>query len=137
MLGPVQVLVVGVDGSDAEAAVLASVGGLPADGPVRCLDAFAVSVTESGELTGDDTGPPSLGLFAEEDEDRPDGPADRSTWSLADVVPPGTRAVVLLLEHRWATGLVESMAAAGGALAHESWLDADDRSRLEALLGPS
>jgi hypothetical protein len=42
--------------------------------------------------------------------------------------------VVALLEHRWAIGLRDSLLAAGAALRHETWLDEDDRARLEALV---
>ena len=43
--------------------------------------------------------------------------------------------MVALLEHRWAVGLRDSLLAAGAALRYETWLDADDRDRLETLVG--
>jgi hypothetical protein len=42
--------------------------------------------------------------------------------------------VVALLEHRWAVGLRDSLLAAGAALRYGTWLDADDRDRLESLV---
>jgi hypothetical protein len=42
--------------------------------------------------------------------------------------------VVALLEHRWAVGLRDLLLAAGAALRYETWLDADDRDRLESLV---
>ena len=48
--------------------------------------------------------------------------------------PVGGRAVVALLEHRWAVGLRDSLLAAGASLRYETWLDAADRDRLESLI---
>ena len=135
MLGPVQILVVGVDSLDTAATVLASVAALPADAPVRCLDSFVVEVADDGGVEIDADGSPSIALFAGEAADD-QSPAGEQTWSLADVVAPGTTAVVVVLEHRWAIGLVDSMVAVGAALVHESWLDEQDRADLEALLAP-
>ena len=136
MLGPVQVLVVGLpDGHDG-ATLMAAVGALPADGPVRCVDVFECAVGDDGELTvvGTEAAPVSLPLFAEAVEDVvPVTPAD-GTWDLGQVVPRGSRAIVALLEHRWALGLRDSMQAVGGTIRYESWLDDDDRATLEALL---
>jgi hypothetical protein len=135
MLGPVQVLIVGTEGPDSAPAVLASLAALSHDAPVRLLDAFVVQADDDGGIEVDAEGSPTLALFAGEPADA-DGPDTGQTWSIADVVPAGTSAVVVVLEHRWAIGLVEGMRAAGGALVHESWLDEQDRAELEALLSP-
>ena len=113
--------------------MLASLAALPDDAPVRLLDSFVVQVGDDGGVEVDAAGSPALALFAGEADDG-DGPVDGQTWSIADAVPAGTSAVVVVLEHRWAIGLVEGMRAAGGALVHESWLDEQDRAELEALL---
>jgi Family of unknown function (DUF6325) len=135
MLGPVQVLVVGTDGPEGAPAVLGSLAALPDDAPVRLLDSFVVEVGDDGGVEVDAAGSPTLALFAgEADDGDGDGTADGATWSIADAVPAGTSAVVVVLEHRWAIGLVEGMRAAGGSLVHESWLDEQDRAELEALL---
>jgi hypothetical protein len=138
MLGPVQVLVVGVPDPDRAPDVVAALARLPADGPVRCLDLFEVAVADDGALaiTGPDAAsPPSLPLFAalvDDDTAAPD--AADGMWHLGQVVAPGSRAVVALLEHRWALGLRDTLVAAGAALQHETWLDEDDRATLELLL---
>ena len=46
-----------------------------------------------------------MGLLTAEDVER-----------LAEEIPPGTSAVVILLEHTWATGLAEAVRRAGGTL---------------------
>ena len=136
MLGPVQVLVVGVPDGDRAHDVMASLTALPDDGPVRCLDAFDLAVLADGALsTNGPAAPVSLPLFAELVEEGTDVPSTDGTWHLGQVVAPGERAVVALLEHRWALGLRDSLRAAGGTLRHETWLDEEDRTTLEALLG--
>ena len=133
MLGPVQVLVVGVPDADRARAVLTSLTALPADGPVRALDAFEVTVGEDGDIeAGGDaaSAPPSLPLFAELADAASDATPQEETWDLTAVVPPGTRAVVAVLEHRWAAELREAMVSAGAALRYETWLDDDDRATL-------
>ena len=144
MLGPVQVLVVGVPDSDRAGEVMATLGAVPGDGPVRCLDVFEVAVLDDGALSVDGAAPVSLPLFADLVEeasagriqDGTDVSAADGTWHLGQVVAPGERAVVAVLEHRWALGLRDSLRAAGATLRHETWLDEDDRTTLEALLSP-
>jgi hypothetical protein len=136
MLGPVQVLVVEVAGADGGRGLAAAVAALPADGPVRCLDVFEVTVAEDGQLTitGSDAEPVSLRLFADAVDDLVPVPSAEGTWNLGEVLSPGSRAVVALLEHRWALGLRDAMRSAGGSIQYESWLDDDDRATLEGLL---
>ena len=138
MLGPIQVLVVAVPDDEGALAVVQSLATLLDDGPVRCLDSFEVTADSNGELVvetpGSGSGPWSLRLFAETGEDTANVSSTGETWHLGDVVPPGSRAVIVLLEHRWASGLRDSMLSAGAALRFETWLDDDDRAHLESLL---
>jgi len=136
MLGPVQVLVVALPDGQAGSPLIEAVGALPGDGPVRCVDVFECCVGDDGELTvvGPDAAPVSLPLFAEAVDDVVVTVPAEGTWDLGQVVPRGSRAVVALLEHRWALGLRDSMHAVGGSIRYESWLDDDDRATLEALV---
>jgi hypothetical protein len=137
MLGPVQVLVVDLADPERAGDVVASLAALPPDGPVRCVDVFECSVDDDGELTiaaPDGSQPLSLPLFAEEVEEVVPIPEAQELWHLGEVVPPSGRAVVALLEHRWAVGLRDSLLASGAALRYETWLDEDDRTRLESLV---
>ena len=135
MLGPVQVLVVGVPDRDRAHDVIASLRALRDGGPVRCLDAFDLAILADGVLWTGGPEPVSLPLFAELAEEGTDLPSTDGTWHLGQVVAPGERAVVALLEHRWALGLRDSLLAAGATLRHEAWLDEQDRTTLESLLG--
>lgn len=137
MLAPVQVLIVGVADPESARSVLGSLVALAPDGPVRCLDAFECVVHEDGEVTitaPDGRQPPSLPLFAEEADEVVLLSGAEETWHLGEVVPPGGRAVVALLEHRWAEGFRDALLAAGATLRHEAWLDAEDRTSLESFL---
>jgi hypothetical protein len=137
MLGPVQVLVVDLTDPKSARAVMASLAALAPEGPVRCLDVFECTVDDAGELSvtaQDGRQPLSLPLFAEEVDEAVPIPDTQDMWNLGEVVPPGGRAVVALLEHRWAIGLRESLLASGAALRYETWLDEDDRARLESLV---
>ena len=138
MLGPVQVLVVGVPDHDHARPVFKSLANVLDDGPVRWLDSFEVTADDDGELVietpGQGSGPRSQRLFAETGADTATVSSTGETWHLGDVVPPGSRAVIVLLEHRWATGLRDSMLSSGAALRFETWLDDEDRAHLETLL---
>ena len=138
MLGPVQVLVIGVSDDDGIDVVVRSLAALPDDGAVRLLDAFALTITTDGEVVASAAGSAatarSLPLFAEAAEDSSPPTSAGDTWQLGDAVPPGTKAVLALLEHRWAIGLRESLVSSGAVLRHETWLDEEDRRTLERLL---
>lgn len=137
MLGPVQVLVVGVPDADQADVVVASLRGLGEDAPVCLLDAFVVGVDADGAVTLDegDEPPRTAALFLQPEEASATAVLGPEVWDLGQVVPPGELAVVALLEHRWATPLRDALLAAGGSVAHETWLDHDDRDTLAALLG--
>ncbi len=47
-------------------------------------------------------------------------------WFLADVIPAGTAAAVVLLEHRWASPLRDAVAAADGHDLVDTWVHPRD-----------
>jgi len=114
------VLVIGVPDDGRAGDVIASLTALAEDGPVRCLDAFDLAVLADGALSTGGPAPVSLPLFAELVEEGTDVPSTEATWHLGQVLAPGERAVVALLEHRWALGLRDSLLAAGATLRHET-----------------
>jgi hypothetical protein len=132
--GPVQVLVVGFDEPSFSGQVMAELERLREAGVVRLVDVLLVrrdqdgsfetlpappgSAPGSGTLAADILG---AGTAADPDE---------AGWSLADAVEPGGIAAVALLEHTWATQLVDAIGAAGGRSLGEGWLAAEDRARI-------
>ena len=138
MLGPVQVLVISIDVADSGQEALTAIAALPDDGPVRCLDVFECAIGGDGRLAisgrGSALTPLSLPLFAEYvDDDAPISSAE-DMWHLGELVPPGSRALVALLEHQWALGFRDSLRSTGGKLRYETWLDDADRATLADLL---
>jgi uncharacterized membrane protein len=52
------------------------------------------------------------------------GPED--AWFLADQIPPGTAAAIVLLEHRWAVPLRDAVEAAAGHDLIDTWVHPED-----------
>jgi uncharacterized membrane protein len=52
-------------------------------------------------------------------------------WFLADVIPAGTAAAVVLLEHRWAIPLRDAVEAADGHDLIDTWVHPRDLARRE------
>ncbi|HVN13653.1 MAG TPA: DUF6325 family protein [Kineosporiaceae bacterium] len=140
MTGPVQVLVVGFDQPSFSGQVLEELGRLESAGVVRLVDLLVVVRDDDGVLetvslpgnTASGLGVVAAALLADGD-DAPGGDAE-STWSLADVVPPGSAAAIALVEHLWAGPLVAAIQRAGGRPLEETWLGPDERRALEQLL---
>ncbi|MGZ4592301.1 MAG: hypothetical protein ACXV3C_00420 [Actinomycetes bacterium] len=148
-MGPVQVLVVGLDRPSFSGEVLAELDRLRDVGVVRLVDLLLVSRAEDGALetlagpagTAADGGDLVAALLGQpEDPARGPGqmaeaePSDVSTWSLADAVPTGFTAAVALIEHIWAGPLSDAIRRAGGIPLEETWLTPDDVHLLEELL---
>jgi hypothetical protein len=150
-MGPVQVLVVGFDDPTFSGDVLAEFARLRDAGIVRLLDLLLLERGEDGRFDtlaadaelGFDSGRLAAAILGEPDAvateaaDQPTnsdgGPADISSWSLADVIPAGSVAAVALIEHIWATPLLSAIHRAGGTPLEVTWLAPADVSALEAL----
>jgi hypothetical protein len=48
------------------------------------------------------------------------------TWYADDAIPPGSAAIVALIEHRWAIGLESAIARGHGVLLSDAWVHPDD-----------
>ena len=150
-MGPVQVLVVGLDRPGFSGEVLAEFGRLRDAGLVRLVDLLLVSRDDDGVLESldppegsvpdlrnvPDLGNVATALLTQGSSDGyAEAPADPDPlWSLGAAVPPGSIAAVALIEHLWAEPLTAAIARAGGRPLDETWLGPDDRRTLEALLG--
>jgi uncharacterized membrane protein len=131
-LGPMQVLVVGF-GSRAEftGEIVAELRRLreldvvrvadlrfvtkDADGTVSSMEASDLSAEESariGDLAGSLVGLPAG--------------SDDEVQHLADAIPLGTSAAVVVLEHRWAVPLREAIERNDGGIVVDEWLRASD-----------
>jgi uncharacterized membrane protein len=143
-MGPVQVLVVGIDQPRFSGEVQAEFARLREAGIVRLLDLLLIERAEDGSFNTIELGTESGALAAALLGD-PAGSSSTaggaaaeaamaSQWSLADAVPPGSVAAVALVEHVWAQPLLSAIHRAGGTPLEETWLAAEDIARLEELI---
>jgi uncharacterized membrane protein len=159
--GPMQVLVVGFDGTEFTGTIAEELRRLREHDIVRLVDLIAVRKDESGEVTTLETSDLSaeesaqLGAFAgaliglgaggEEGAEigalagaaaAEDGVTvlQDEVWYVADAIPPGTSAAVAILEHRWAIPLRDAIEGAGGHALADAWLHPSDLVELGAHL---
>jgi uncharacterized membrane protein len=160
-MGPVQILVVGF-GEDAKfkGTALEELRKLQEADIVRLIDLLMVrklddgtvekleisdakEVAELGALAGALLG---LGAAGEEGalagaelgaEAAADGSmfADKDVWYLADSLPEGMAAAVVIIEHRWAIPLRNAIADAGGVALTDRWLHPQDLLAVGAEIG--
>lgn len=118
--GPVDVLIVAFGEPKFDGSVLTELRRLADAGTVRLLDAMVVMKTEDGRRVNRDiedlpaeerksfgyveTG--TKGLFDSEDAD-----------TIFEALAPGSAAVALAIEHRWALSLAEKIQGAGAEVA--------------------
>jgi hypothetical protein len=143
--GPVQVLVLGFDEPSFSGEAVAELTRLREAGIVRLVDVLLVARSEDGRLgtlpPPPDADPASGELTsallgaAEDDADagKAGPPTEGESWSLEDAVPEGGCAAVALIEHTWASPLVDAIRRAGGRLLDDTWLARGDVERLRLL----
>ena len=157
-IGPVQVIAVEFDNTDRlQGQVLEALDELTPLGAARIIDALFVAKEDNGDLVAVE-----VGDVGEEDEvlgelvgrllgfsfegDLADSAVvEGSDSSLMGVTPadierigddlaPGTGALVMLIEHRWAAGLSDAIAGAGGRMVAQGFLTPDGVMLLGAEL---
>jgi uncharacterized membrane protein len=148
-IGPVQLLVIGFDGDDFHGQIAAELDRLSqsdivrlidllfvrkhADGTIERLRATQLDEEEReefgavvGALIGLGVGGPDAAIAGAElgaaqaasgESILPD-----EVWNVDDVLPPGSAAALVLIEHRWAIGLRELIRDAGGANLADAWI---------------
>ena len=60
---------------------------------------------------------------------------DQEVWYIADSIPPGTTAAIVILEHRWAIPLRNAITNAGGVALADRWLHPQDLLAVGAEIG--
>ncbi len=151
--GPMQMLVVSYEGTELSPEVAAELKRLREHDIVRLVDVLVVSKADDGTITaveGTDLTPDEstelgaiagalvgLGAAGEEGaeigalagaEAAADGGSllEGEVWYVADAIPPGSRAAVAILEHRWAIGLRDALLAAGAHGLVDAWIHPSD-----------
>jgi uncharacterized membrane protein len=151
-IGPVQLLVVGFEGSELKGEILAELERLRENDIVRLIDLVFVRKDDNGnieKILRSDLSPEEaeafgatvgalIGFGAAGEEGAELGaiePAaaledgrvfDEEVWYVDDAIPNGTAAAVALLEHRWAIPLREGIRNAGGFHLADAWIHPAD-----------
>jgi uncharacterized membrane protein len=156
-LGPVQLLTVGFDEPNFTGAIIEEFKRLAAHDIVHLIDVLLVAKDDDGNVTQlEMSDRPELeeygalvgallGLGAAGEEGMVAGAvagaeamADgkmydpEQVWVLADEIPPGMTAAIIVLEHRWAIPLRDAIEGANGAVLVDEWIHPEDLVRYGA-----
>jgi hypothetical protein len=154
VLGPVQVLLIGLDEPGSERMLAAELQDLHSQDAVRALDVLRVRREPQGGLRRLDPPDPEdyTGTLVEAllvsdpdggQEEAPVGEVDvgegaavgEGAWFLADRLPRGAAAAILLLEHRWAIPLREAAAGARAEVFGDAWVHPRDLAAARRAVG--
>ena len=147
--GPVQMLVLEFDRTRFDGTIMPELERLKEQGIIRIVDLLFVSKPEGGELEVVQRSDLSqeqamdfgalvgalvgLGTGSVETVRAPQAGAedghvldDTEVWYLADAIPEGSSAAVVLIEHRWAIPLRDKIAEAGGIALADEWIHPAD-----------
>ena len=139
-LGPLQIMIVNFDDANFSGEIEAELRRLEQADTLRVLDAVVVAKSDEGEVTvvrtheaqTGELGAAVLGLDLEEPHEP--GEDDADVWYAADAIAPGGAAAVIVLEHRWATGLRDAILGAGGRDVATEWVDEAELTSLGVAL---
>jgi hypothetical protein len=153
-LGPVQLVIVAFDGTSFDGRILGELRRLREHDAVRLIDLLFVAKGEDDEVIelvmsdlsaaesaaygalvraligvgiGGEVSLPEAAKAAADSASQNGfrlGPED--AWFLADQIPAGTAAAVVLLEHRWAAPLRDAIEAADGHDLVDTWVHPED-----------
>lgn len=135
-LGPVQVLVLGVDARGSDEMISAELQDLGNESAIRVVDLLRVRRDVGGEMRRMSSVDPSgmrgtlveALLFTEDDRRGSSAgePVIGATWFLADRVPRGCTVAILLVEHRWAIPLRAAVGKFEAEIFGDAWLHPRD-----------
>jgi hypothetical protein len=162
-LGPVQLLIIAFEGGSFEGKILDELRRLRERDEVRLVDLLFVAKGEDDEvielvlsdLTSEEAAEYGalvralMGVGVGGDVSAAEGAqaaseaasqngsllGPRDAWFLADQIPPGTAAAIVLLEHRWAVPLRDAIEAAGGHDLVDTWVHPEDLVAIGARRG--
>ena len=136
-IGSLEYVVIGFEDDQFTGEILPELNAIQEKGLIRVVDLLfvmkdtdgTVTVREVSELGDEELAAYDgiagdlMGLFTAEDVEQ-----------LAEEIPPGTSAVVVLLEHTWAIGLTEAVRRAGGMLLTGGLVTPDALTQVRAEL---
>jgi uncharacterized membrane protein len=153
-VGPVQLMVIGFAEPNFTGKIAAELDRLRRHEFVRIIDALVVQKDDDGNITALQASDLAqdeamemgaiagalIGFGYGEDADAVEAGAelgaaagedghlipDEEVWYIADTIPNGTVAAVLLLEHLWAIPLRDAIVGAGGVALADEWIHPSD-----------
>ena len=153
-VGPVQMMVLGFAEPNFTGKIAAELDRLREHEFVRILDALVVQKDDDGNVTALQTSDLSqdeamemgaiagalIGFGFGEDDEAVEAGAELGTaatedghlipeeevWYVADAIPNGSVAAIILLEHLWAIPLRDAIIGAGGIALADEWIHASD-----------
>jgi uncharacterized membrane protein len=152
-IGPVQMLVLGFAEPNFTGQIAAELDRLRSLDFVRIIDAMVVNKDDDGDITSvqvSDLSPDEatqmgavigaligFGYGGEDgalegalagEEAMADGHliSDEEAWYVADTIPNGSAAAIILIEHLWAIPLRDAIVSAGGIALADRWIHASD-----------
>jgi uncharacterized membrane protein len=153
-IGPIQMLVLGFSEPNFTGKIAAELDRLRELDFIKIVDALVVNKDDNGDVTtvqvsdlspdeatqmgkvigaligfgyGGDEDAIRKGAFAGEAA-MDDGHLipDEEAWYVADAIPNGSAATIILIEHLWAIPLRDAILSAGGIALTDRWIHADD-----------
>ena len=152
-IGPVQMLVLGFSEPNFTGKIAAEFERLRGLDFIKIVDALVVNKDDDGEITAvqvSDLTPDEatemgviagalIGFGYGDDDAVAEGALagaaamedghlipDEQVWYVADTIPNGSAAAVILIEHLWAIPLRDAIVAAGGIALADEWIHATD-----------
>jgi hypothetical protein len=136
-LGPLEYLVVGFTGTQFDGSIAREIEKVVANGTIRLVDVVFVGKDAEGNaviLELDNKEDPRFAAFAELLGDRMALLTPEDLEQVADDLPADTAGMVMLFEHRWAEGIKDAMAAAGGFLINRAVVPPEVLEEVQAEL---
>jgi hypothetical protein len=136
-LGPLEYLVVGFTGTQFDGSIAREIEKVVANGTIRLVDVVFVGKDASGNsviLELDNKDDPRFAAFAGLLGDRMALLTPEDLEQVAEDLPADTAGMVMLFEHRWAEGIKDAMAAAGGFLINRAVVPPEVLEEVQAEL---
>jgi hypothetical protein len=127
VLGPVELAVIAFPGSNFNGSVAPALAELVEQGTIRIIDLVFVRKDEDGSMIGlelDDLGD-EAGPFDDLDGEAGGLLSDEDLEMAAELLEPGSSAVLIVWENTWARKVVSAIAGSGGVLVAHDRIDAE------------
>ncbi len=118
-IGPLEYVVIGYEGDHFTSEILPALNTIQESDLIRVVDLVFVSKAADGTVTVrevNELGEEELDSYGDMVEELMGLLTAQDVDHLAETIPPGTSAVIVLLEHTWTLGLADAVRKAGGVL---------------------